>query len=309
MIPLALALWPVIGPVMAWAQAVPPEATNDARPTAVTKRHNEIVRVGQDVVVKEGESVREVVVVGGGLILDGEVRHDVVVVAGPATINSRVGGNLVVVMGKVTLGPKAEINGETTVVGGELNADPQAKMRRSQNVLSPETIPALRYVVDWVTQGLMVARPLPPRVPWVRFLSKGELLSDKCFGGNETLAADEGRIYVPMSMIRGDHSKLLPGKIVFFDAIHRASHGENPKVEEIGPFRLSGSELKEMPNSKEDRQVAVDYRLGPKGQIPAHAELLRAAVYSDGKIALALIEKSFKQDGRDQVAVSTTSRH
>ena len=167
MIPLALALWPVIGPVMAWAQAVPPEATNDARPTVVTKRHNEIVRVGQDVVVKEGESVREVVVVGGGLILDGDVRHDVVVVAGPATINSRVGGDLVVVMGKVTLGPKAEINGETTVVGGELNADPQAKMRRSQNVLSPETIPALRYVVDWVTQGLMVARPLPPRVPWV----------------------------------------------------------------------------------------------------------------------------------------------
>jgi hypothetical protein len=78
----------------------------------------EKVSVMQDVVLKPGERASEVVVVFGNATVDGDVDGDVVVVGGKAKINGKVGGELVLVLSSADLGPDAEINGQTTVVGG-----------------------------------------------------------------------------------------------------------------------------------------------------------------------------------------------
>jgi hypothetical protein len=85
---------------------------------------DEKVSVMQDVVLKPGERASEVVVVFGNATVDGDVDGDVVVVGGKAKINGKVGGELVLVLSSADLGPDAEINGQTTVVGGPLEVDP-----------------------------------------------------------------------------------------------------------------------------------------------------------------------------------------
>jgi hypothetical protein len=84
----------------------PPAPTPPApeRPRNNTRRGDEIVRFGSDVVVNRGEIVEEVVVI-----------------AGNATINGEVDGELTVVGGNATLGPEAIVRDDVTVVGGTLN--------------------------------------------------------------------------------------------------------------------------------------------------------------------------------------------
>src|SRR5439155_17270245 len=108
--------------------------------------------VGGSVYVKEGEVVKDVVVVGGSAIVDGKVT-----------------GDCVVVFGKGKIGPKAHISGDLTVVMGSLNMDPNATVEGEQHVVMPShfTVPhGLKWLPEWVNDGLLMGRPLPHQHRW-----------------------------------------------------------------------------------------------------------------------------------------------
>ena len=126
----------------------------------------EKVSVMQDVVLKPGERASEVVVVFGNATVDGDVDGDVVVVGGKAKINGKVGGELVLVLSSADLGPDAEINGQTTVVGGPLEVDPGAKLLGGKHEIRVGAhLPNLEWIKKDFFQGVLL-RPLPPRVGW-----------------------------------------------------------------------------------------------------------------------------------------------
>ncbi len=98
------------------------------------------VRIGGNVTVEQGESVDDVVciggsvvnhgevrgsivVIGGSLDSDGEIKDDMVVMGGHANIDNRVGGDTVAMGGAVELGPNAEISGDAVALGGAIHQE------------------------------------------------------------------------------------------------------------------------------------------------------------------------------------------
>ncbi len=134
---------------------------------SAAKRLREIVKVGSEMVLKEGETCQNVVVVRGSALIDGTVEGDVVVVAGSAKVNGKIKGSMVVVLGSAKLGPKAEIKQDATVVGGTLDADPDAKISGERVEVGDGNIPGLKPLADWLMNGLLLARPLPPQLKWI----------------------------------------------------------------------------------------------------------------------------------------------
>jgi hypothetical protein len=166
--PLAAALEPEPGLVSRGSAEsdtnAPPAEKEDEPPH---KRVRDIVKVGSDVVLKEGDASKDVVVVRGSATIDGTIEGDLVVVAGSATVNGKIKGNMVVVLGSAKLGPKAEIKRDATVVGGTLDTDPDAKIDGERVEVGGTNVPGLNLVTDWLKGGLFLARPLPPRLGWV----------------------------------------------------------------------------------------------------------------------------------------------
>ena len=166
--PPAAALEPELGLISrdgAETDTNAPPAEKEDEPAP--KRVRDIVKVGSDVVLKEGEISQEVVVVRGSATIDGTIDGDLVVVAGSATVNGKIKGDMVVVLGSAKLGPKAEVKGDATVVGGTLDADPEAKIDGQRVEVGGINVPGLNWLKDWLKSGLLLARPLPPEVGWV----------------------------------------------------------------------------------------------------------------------------------------------
>jgi hypothetical protein len=127
-----------------------------------------IVEIGSDVVIKENENAPEAVIVFGSVIVNGRVDRDLVVIGGNAVINGQVGGNVVVVLGYANVGPKAEIDGDTTVIGGHLTTEPGAKLRRTPFNLSLGLgWLGFGWFKDWLFKGLFWARPMVPQLGWM----------------------------------------------------------------------------------------------------------------------------------------------
>jgi uncharacterized RDD family membrane protein YckC len=102
-------------------------------------------------------------VIKGSTTINGEVQHDCVTVFGNATVNGKIGNNLMVVLGSVELGPEADVGGQLIVVGGEVKKAPGAQIHGEQTQVH---VPGLLPAVDWITKGLLWARPFPPNVGW-----------------------------------------------------------------------------------------------------------------------------------------------
>lgn len=136
-----------------------------ARPAPPRQRRHqsEMVRVLDNLEVREDESVQQFVAVLGDARVDGEVRSDGVVVMGSATVNGRVNGDLVVVMGGLHLGPEAVVNGDVWVVGGRFEEAPGSRINGERHHHSFGNVG--QDVASWCRSGLILARPLPPGVP------------------------------------------------------------------------------------------------------------------------------------------------
>ncbi|HUS34420.1 MAG TPA: RDD family protein [Verrucomicrobiae bacterium] len=120
-----------------------------------------------DFTVKKGDTSGEIVIIDGELRVEGTVDGNIVAIASKAFIDGVVKGTVVVVPGPVTFGPNAEIAEETVVVG-EFQRDPDAKFgRHFQAVPIPNLVPIITGAKDFVFEGVIMMRPLPPSVRWV----------------------------------------------------------------------------------------------------------------------------------------------
>lgn len=146
----------------------PADAIVEAPLMGRSRRH-EIVVLGENVTVKRNETANSVVVIGGDAIIEGDVRGEVVVIFGSAKITGRVGRQLIVVLGEATAGPKAEIDGEAVVIGGRFKSDPGARLHRNHIAVTLGPMPQMHALQNWISQGLLMGRPLPPGVgfSWV----------------------------------------------------------------------------------------------------------------------------------------------
>lgn len=152
---------PVITPVEKEA-APPPKRPSSRRKSSSRTTYDDIVMVGGlPVLIKAGESARDVVAVGSDVEVDGSVS-----------------GDLVVVLGNVRLGPTSHVARGPVVIGGDLRADPSAKLGLNPTVLSLAALGGVTNVLSpalveagkrWVAEGAFKIRPLPHRLglAWV----------------------------------------------------------------------------------------------------------------------------------------------
>jgi len=163
------------------ATTQPADATNDVAATAKAEqpsapepeqddgnnRHNDNPVVFANYALEAGVTNHgDKPVIKGSTKIDGVLEGDSVTVAGNATINGTVKGDLVVVLGSCQLGPTANISGDVVVAGGTLTRATGAKIGGQIVEVDFERTPALRGAVPWITQGLLLGRPLPFGVPW-----------------------------------------------------------------------------------------------------------------------------------------------
>ena len=150
------------------------ETTNAASPTGAEAASNEPASpispppdhptLFSDFMLEKGRTnYVDSVVVKGSSRIDGVLHGDSVTVFGDATVNGVISGDLVVVLGNCELGPDAKVDGQVVVVGS-LKRDPGAKLQREPQIIDIEKIPGLRGTANWVTGGLILGRPLPPKV-------------------------------------------------------------------------------------------------------------------------------------------------
>ena len=131
------------------------EASDDAPAKRSRSRSlGDLVTMGNNIIVKEGETARDVVVMGGSAMIDGTVT-----------------GDLVVIMGKAKLGPTAVVRHDVVVVGGTLEADPLARIGHDRVVIGGNEeflrkLGWLKWPAQWFNTGLLLARPLPHQYLW-----------------------------------------------------------------------------------------------------------------------------------------------
>jgi MFS family permease len=84
-----------------------------------------LFRIGQDISVDEGTTVRHVVAVGGQVTVSGVVEHHVVVVGGSVVLTATaiVGGNILAVGGVIVMGKGADVQGSMTEIDASDIAD------------------------------------------------------------------------------------------------------------------------------------------------------------------------------------------
>lgn len=189
---LALSL---ITPSASWAAPADPPTGNDnnagdqtapATPPVVTEvlertdkgaeagdeaGPRDLILVGKDAIVRQGETCSQVVVVGGSATIDGTVTGDVVVIAGSAKVTGKINGELVVVLGSADLGPEARVKHDAVVVGGPLSTAPGAKIDGDRREIAIGTglshfMSHLNPMNGWLGKGLFHARLLPPARGW-----------------------------------------------------------------------------------------------------------------------------------------------
>ncbi len=129
-----------------------------------------MLRIGQDYTLKQGETVREVVVVLSPAVIEGYVRGDVTVVLGTVQIapTAVIGGTLLVVGGNVTIQQGASVRHDLVVLGGGLDAPSDFAPGRQHIAIGATALAdRVRSIVPWITEGLLLGRPIVPRLSWV----------------------------------------------------------------------------------------------------------------------------------------------
>ena len=147
----------------------------------------QIVLTGQNVEVKAGETVREVVVIGGSAKIHGKVLQDAVVIMGGLELDGEVGGDTVAVMGSIKMHPGAVVHKDAVTVMGNLTIPDGAKVEKDAvsvagtldaapgaiiagqrvNIGLPVHFPRLEGLNKWWKYCVFELRPLAPQVAWV----------------------------------------------------------------------------------------------------------------------------------------------
>jgi uncharacterized RDD family membrane protein YckC len=130
---------------------------------------NPAVRILQNYTLKSGETVDQVVVVGGDATLEGHVDHDVVVVLGKVQVASTatIDGSLVTIAGTATVADGARVGGDLVAIG---NLQAPASFSPGGQQIAIGTLgldERLRRTIPWLTRGLLFGRLIVPDLSWV----------------------------------------------------------------------------------------------------------------------------------------------
>lgn len=140
-----------------------PAQTDSTNP----KELREVIRVFTDLEIRAGEVATEAVVMFGRGTMNGVVRRQFFAFASDVTINGRIDRDLVVLFGKVKLGPEAEVHGKTSFIGCAVERSPGAKLAfQPVEFGTSDWFPKLRWATDYLAQGVLMLRPLPPGIEW-----------------------------------------------------------------------------------------------------------------------------------------------
>jgi len=149
----AIAVVAVLGTLPASAAAPSTSPTPEVSPgPAVGSAGNQVVLVGR-VVVPRGQSVGEVIVFSGRVLVEGVVRGDVVVVDGPISVSGQVSGSVVALSGSVRLLGTAQVGGDVLAHGKvEVAAGASVQGRMSQDVsfTVSRSLRAVATFVSWL---------------------------------------------------------------------------------------------------------------------------------------------------------------
>jgi hypothetical protein len=145
----------MVGAMPARAASPSPSAETSPGPAAESAG-NQVVLVGR-VVVPQGQSVGEVLVFSGRVLVEGIVRGDVVVVDGPITVSGQVSGNVVALDGPIRLMGTAQVGGDVlahdrVVVAAGAAVEGRMTERVSFNVSRP--LRAVAAFVSWLAVAM-----------------------------------------------------------------------------------------------------------------------------------------------------------
>src|SRR6476660_947968 len=130
---------------------------------------NPAVRILQNFTLKAGETVRQVVVIGGDATIEGRVDGDVVVILGHAQLAStaEISGSFVVVGGTAVIAEGARVHEDVFALGG-LETAPDFSPGGNHIAIGTASLGArLTALVPWVTRGLIFGRLIVPDLGWV----------------------------------------------------------------------------------------------------------------------------------------------
>lgn len=146
----------------------PVEAQTDAPPVVEIPRG--VVRIAQGYTLPANHSIPYIQTVFGDVTIDGRVDRDVVVNLGSARLGKTavIEGSLVVIGGSATIEEGASVRSDLVVIGGTLTSAPGFSPYGEHVVIGSQWFgDALRDLLPWVTQGLLLGRPIVPGLDWV----------------------------------------------------------------------------------------------------------------------------------------------
>jgi uncharacterized RDD family membrane protein YckC len=145
---------------------------------------NDLVSIGHDSNLEQGQQADSVVSILGSSTSDGEagdvvsilgntraagtVRDSAVAVLGNTYVDNKIGGDAVAVLGNVELGPHAEVDGDVVAVGGKVLRDPAAIVHGDVRDVFTGNLAGLGWSSIWVQHCLLYGRPLAlvPGLGW-----------------------------------------------------------------------------------------------------------------------------------------------
>jgi cytoskeletal protein CcmA (bactofilin family) len=95
------------------------EQVREVARRARAARSDQKFSLGSTVRVDKGEVASDIFTIAGSIKVDGEVEGSVTALGGDVKINGKVSGN-VMAFGDIELGPEADVDGDVTTVGGEV---------------------------------------------------------------------------------------------------------------------------------------------------------------------------------------------
>lgn len=142
----------------------------DVNTTIVRHYNNNFsLRIGQNYALRANDTARDVLLIAGDAVIEGRVDRDLVVILGNVQLGATavVDGSFVVIGGTATVADGAQVREDVFVAGG-LNSPAGFSPGGHHTVIGTAGMgTALRGIVPWLTQGLLLARPIVPSLPWV----------------------------------------------------------------------------------------------------------------------------------------------
>ncbi|MCC6878021.1 MAG: hypothetical protein IT378_27160 [Sandaracinaceae bacterium] len=112
----------------------PPSPPPSAAPAPPPSELRDRVTLGNDVEIRAGEQVRDVITMGGDAVIRGDAFGNVVTTGGDADVYGQVVGNVVTMGGDITVRDGARVHGDMNAMGGDIDVEDGATVHGSRTI-------------------------------------------------------------------------------------------------------------------------------------------------------------------------------